>query len=97
MRSTVALDAKEKGRERNNLTGPKYENTSLYFLRWELLTNLHELGLCGLVLCSCSVLFYFILVVCIIIGETEYSKISAEYYDSCDRIELLCLWLNSES
>ena len=34
MRSMVALEAKEKCRERNNLLGPKFKDTSLYFLRW---------------------------------------------------------------
>ena len=37
MLSTVALQAKEKGRERNNLVGPKFEDTSMYFLRWSQL------------------------------------------------------------
>ena len=31
MRSTVALEAKEKGNERNNIIGPTFEDTSMYF------------------------------------------------------------------
>ena len=54
MRSTVALEAKEKGREANNLIGPKFEDTS-----------------------TCLV--------------------SISYYDSRDRIEILCPCLDSES
>ena len=30
MRSTVALEAKEKGSERNNIIGPRFEHTSMY-------------------------------------------------------------------
>ena len=32
MRSTIALEAKEKGMQRNNVIGPKFEDTSKYFL-----------------------------------------------------------------
>ena len=32
MRSTVALEAKQNGRERNNLKGTKFEDTSMFFL-----------------------------------------------------------------
>ena len=31
MRSTVASEAKEKRSERNNIIGPKFEDTSMYF------------------------------------------------------------------
>ena len=34
MHSEFAVEAKEKNRERNNLMGLKFEDTSMHFLRW---------------------------------------------------------------